>query len=363
MSLVITAWDTSLGIAVCEGRAITKVHGNKIPVREDQTKLSRLADGSILGLTGGLRDGYDSTTMRESLVTDPLRRDIHAEAETHTFREMRFVIPRLLAEYAVKYPELGFGVSLLGNDGGKVRGAAWSSNGAVYDPADTPGVRASILGCNEAVNREATEAVRKVTANQSILPFGMHIALENIIKNLARRHVELNDHISVEFVSACAGADGFCLNTLEPREAGSDQTANHTAASIYHFPSSTVSVPVNGSVTVASVTISSAGPNDVFLLFWSLLSSNSTNVQVQVDGVGGWQYCSNQKPTGQAAFGYVTGLAAGPHTVSVIGSAGEYGDTYLESGCSLLTMQISGAGGGFVSAPVGGQLMSRPALN
>src|SRR5581483_11819873 len=204
MSLVIAAWDESIGIAVCEGRAIVKVNGTKVPMREDCSKLSRLPDGSILGLTGGLREGFSSTTMCDALVTEPLRREIHAQAKGRTFREMCSVIPVLLTEYGVKYPELGFGVSLLGDDNGKIRGAAFSSNGQSSGPSKT-GVDANILGLNQAASDEATAAVRRYFAGTTrayLDGVKACAAFERIIKDLASRHVELNDHVQFEFIGA-----------------------------------------------------------------------------------------------------------------------------------------------------------------
>lgn len=63
MSLIITAWDKSWGVAVCEGRAIAIQNGVKVPAVEDHSKLSLLPDGSVLGITGGFRKGHTRTSM------------------------------------------------------------------------------------------------------------------------------------------------------------------------------------------------------------------------------------------------------------------------------------------------------------
>lgn len=157
MSLVMTVWDKSVGVAVCEGRAVAKVNGVKVPASEDCSKLTRLRDGSILGLTGGLRDGYESTAMPDAIVTEPLRRAIHAAPGG--FRELCGVIPKLIAEYGGKYPELGFGVSLLGNDSGTIRGASWSTSCPESLPDSD--VNVNVLGLSEDANREALQAARR----------------------------------------------------------------------------------------------------------------------------------------------------------------------------------------------------------
>ena len=68
MSLVIVVWDKSVGIAVSEGRAcVRRQNGEWIPVLEDRCKITRLRDGSVLGVTGD--------------ICEPLREAIKAEAE------------------------------------------------------------------------------------------------------------------------------------------------------------------------------------------------------------------------------------------------------------------------------------------
>lgn len=190
MSLVITIWDKSVGIAVCEGRAIAKVNGEKIPVREDCSKLSRLADGSILGLTGALRPGYETTSFPNGAVTDGLRREIYELSETHGFRELCAVMPDLLADYGLKYPELSFGISLLGNDDGTIRGASFSSTCPACIP-DGSDVSANVLGLSEAANQEAAIAVRKYIASKPrnfVRVVEAANALREIISDLATRY-------------------------------------------------------------------------------------------------------------------------------------------------------------------------------
>ena len=202
MSLVITMWDKSIGIAVSDGRAVTVTNGTKIPAREDHSKISRLPDGSVLGLTGGLRDG--AVTSLSGVITEPLRREIHAASAGHTFRELCERIPRLLAEYRVKYPELTFGVSLLGNDNGTIRGAAYTSDTAA--PWDESDIGSNVLGLSADANTEAAKLVREYTASR--LPRNyVHLtdaysALKRIVTDVSRRHIELNDRIFCEVIAA-----------------------------------------------------------------------------------------------------------------------------------------------------------------
>jgi hypothetical protein len=47
MSLVISAWNKSVGIALCEGRVGAWIDGKYVPTEEDHSKLTRLASSSF----------------------------------------------------------------------------------------------------------------------------------------------------------------------------------------------------------------------------------------------------------------------------------------------------------------------------
>jgi len=329
MSLVITVWDKSLGIAVCEGRAIAKVNGTKIPVCEDHSKLSRLPDGSILGLTGGLRPGYEATAM-DGVVTEPLRCAIHAKAETHGFRELCGVIPELLTEYGTKYPELAFGVSLLGNDNGAIRGASWSSTCPACIPEGSD-VSANVLGLSAEANHEALDAVNQYIA---AMPRNyVHVAdtvkvLQGVIKDVAARHVELNDHLQVE-----------CVTTSEKREALdwsgllTDGSTLTTAGVITQTAQTSMAAALNtgsfAAIPGLSFTVTTASTNDVYnisaMLILLATSAAQAEIELLVDGSGAakqnvtFSLAGTGVPIYAPFLASVTGLSAGTHTLQFYG--------------------------------------------
>lgn len=333
MSLVMTAWDKSWGVAVCEGRAVAIENGAKVPVAEDHPKLSRLPDGSVLGITGGFRKGHARTSLCGA-VTEPLRRDIHAKAETRGFSELCVTIPELLSEYGAKHPELGFGVSLLGTHAGVVQGAAWSSGGGAYMPTDTDHVHGSVLGLTDAINQEATDAMRLHfnSTDRRYLDAATPLALEQIIRDLAGRHVELNDRIHVETVLAPATTtDGFCLNTLEPKEAGANVTANHVlTSSVNQSMAAAISTSGFGPISGLGWTVNAQSSSDVYniqaVLILLATSYSSAEIQLRVDGAAVKQdmtfsLAGSGLPMYVPFIASITGLSAGSHTLQFYGYA------------------------------------------
>src|SRR6185312_249024 len=98
MSLVITAWNSSVGIAVSEGRALGYVNGERVPVSEDYGKLLRLPNG-VLGFAGRLREGFPVSNALADVIADHLLPDVRAAREMG-FSGLCEFIPALLKEYA-----------------------------------------------------------------------------------------------------------------------------------------------------------------------------------------------------------------------------------------------------------------------
>lgn len=330
MSLIITAWDKSWGVAVCEGRAIAIQNGVKVPAVEDHSKLSLLPDGSVLGITGGFREGHSRTSMC-GVVTEPLRREIHAKAETQGFKDLCITIPELLAVYRAKYPELGFSASLLGTDDGVVRGAAWSSNGAMYMPTDTAKVHASVLGLTDEINQEVTDALRLHFngTDRRYLAAQAPIALGEIIKDLAGRHVELNDRIHFETVLAPAiTTDGFCLNTLEPKESGANVTSGHVLSYLATQTATATASATAVSIPGLAFSFNAASASDEYNFFGSMLGAQTAGTVGAVCQIALWVDGVSKRtsvvayPTlnGETSTSFVmslTGLTAGAHTVQM----------------------------------------------
>lgn len=344
MSLVIMARDKSVGIAVCDGRAVAYVNGSKVPVCEDASKLSSLPDGTILALTGGLRDGYETTTMRGH-ATEPLRWDIHAAAEGRTFAEVCAIIPDILAKYRAEYPELGFGVSMLGNDGGTVRLISWTSGKdeiECLDDADAD-ITSNVIGLSKEANEEAARAVRNyfVSANRDYL----HVndtcrAFRKIIEELASRHIELNDKISFDCIVASENErEVFDLTKLLACADGSSATtAARVSTSKASITGGGVSVPYNTLTSLPGLawTVSPNESNkDVYNISGFLQASGTmagelqSQVFIYVDGNEATNYGdggvyavvpgSTVSPfmASGSFLGVVSGLSVGTHTIQV----------------------------------------------
>lgn len=346
MSLVIAARDRAIGIAISEGRAVAYVNGSKVPVCEDASKLSRLADGSILALTGGLRDGYETTTMRgESVSTEPLRRDIHAAAETRTFPEICAIIPDLLAKYRATYPELGFAVSLVGNDGGKVRMVSWSSGRDEIECREDSDadMTSNVIGLSNEANKEASRAVREyfMSAKRDYLHINeTFAAFRKIIEDLASRHVELNDHIRYEAVVASEEErEVFDITRMLACTDGSNvTTAARVSTSKATITGGSVSVPYNTLTALPGLawTVSPNESNkDTYNISGFLQASGNmagelqSSIYIYVDGNQATNYGdggvyavipgSTVSPfmASGSFLGVVSGLSAGTHTIQV----------------------------------------------
>jgi hypothetical protein len=124
MSLVITVWDKSVGIAVSEGRIAAKIDGEYVPIEENYSKLTRLANGGVLGITGNFREGFPIVTPLRDAVEQHLRPSIVKAASSTDFRGLCQFIPALLRKIFASYPGLIFCVSLIGIEDGTVRGGA-----------------------------------------------------------------------------------------------------------------------------------------------------------------------------------------------------------------------------------------------
>jgi len=134
--------------------------------------------------------------------------------------------------------------------------------------------------------------------------------------------------------------DGFCLNTLEPKEAGSDATKNHVLSSSVQ-PSSALAI---NSATPQAVpgfgwTVTASGTSDVFNIYvnpqvsvntWG--STTTLAMAIVVDGnssspvfSSSWQYYQDSGKLSSVSpsfVGTVTGLAAGTHTIKIYAWSG-----------------------------------------
>lgn len=128
-------------------------------------------------------------------------------------------------------------------------------------------------------------------------------------------------------------SDGFCLNTLEPKEAGADKTLSHIATSVQSL---SANVSTNGTTPVAAPGLSWTVPvqatSDVVnisasLLFISASSTATSEVWVYavVDGntaspsASQAYFCPNSSlfPLNASFFASITGLSAGSHTIAL----------------------------------------------
>jgi hypothetical protein len=226
---------------------------------------------------------------------------------------------------------MGFSASLLGTSDGVVQGAAWSSNGATYRPTDTANVHASVLGLTDEINQEATDAIRLHFSgtDRRYLAAQTPIALENIIKYLAARHVELNDRIQFETVFAPAiTTDGFCLNTLEPKEGGANVTSGHVLTSLATQTTTATASSLAVSIPGLGFSLNAASTSDVYNLFGSMLGAQTAGtvgavcqIALYVDGVNKRTsvvaYPTLNGETSTSFTMSLTGLTAGAHTIQM----------------------------------------------
>lgn len=390
MSLVITVWDSSAGVAVCEGRALGYVNGAYVPVDEDYSKLVRLPNGNILGFAGRVRDGYPlADSPLSGVIAGHLLPAISQAARGVDFRGLCAVIPTLLKEYAVKWPGLLLFVSLLGTDDGIVRGGAWDSDGSAVVPT-TAAVTWQILGPAELSGKAHT----LVRASLGIIgglknPALAGESLQNIIQVLAASSDKINGNTRLEYLhadtpvtaltadmirtgtldasavsvvninasnintgtlaaSAVQFPDGTTLNNTIVDELV-DQTVNHITAKSVNMPASAVTVPAHSiNVPVATITVDVAGTLDIVRLIIALGSSDSSHVAftASFSWIG----------QGNLRFALLTGLSAGSHTFYIYGSNVTSTDDTVEAQCgaAIQIEHVSGPTGGFVSAPRSG---------
>jgi hypothetical protein len=201
----------------------------------------------------------------------------------------------------------------------------------------TPGVHASVLGLTEAINTEATAALRVALKERDYLRVTSALPVTEIIQSLAKRHIELNDR--VQLYPVCLQkpplyADGFCLNTLEPAQAGSDVTADHILTASANLSSSlTLSSSSWQAVPGLAFTVSTDGTSDVYNFngFVSISFGTADNTTISlgifVDGSGAGATEANYPvvvymPSGTNSvtlpyFASLTGLSAGAHTLAL----------------------------------------------
>ena len=187
MCLVISVFDKSRACVVSEGRRSVQTPSGFLAVREDVFKIKRLPDGSVLGLTGDT-----------SVITE-LRAAI--EARAGSFSETSAAIS-VLSEFVARYPNALISVSLIGDDGGKIRGLAWGSKMPTTAPYESAGDVAVIVQGYSETETEAFAAVSKLIARHRSLPASIAAHLTRIIADLATRHTEINTNLHFLTVEA-----------------------------------------------------------------------------------------------------------------------------------------------------------------
>ena len=256
MSLVITTWNESMGIAVSEGRVGKWVDGKYVPTDENRSKLARLPNGCVLGIAGHSRKGFPAYASLLD-VFEGLRSAIVLVARSTGFRELSVIIPALLDECSRKHPELFYCVTLIGNDNGTVRGAAFDSDGKKNLPT-ARGVTWQILSPSAELSREVDVAMRT-----ALKPIGLRDAgvagkvLENIIRTFATRYPDINGNTFIETISAsCPGiglsmnADNITTGTLDATQVVfSDGSSLNTASRVLTSTSTISSAVIASSTT------------------------------------------------------------------------------------------------------------------
>lgn len=374
MSLVITAWDKSVGIAVCDGRACGHVDGKRAVVSEDYSKLARLPNGGVLGFAGRLRAGYPVSNLLADVLTDHLIPAVTLASRDTGFRGLCDFIPNQLKQYAARWPDVLLFVSLLGTDEGVVRGGSWDSDGEAVVPM-TSAVTWQILGPAE-LSAQADMAVR---ASLSLIgglrnPIVAGESLQNIIRALATISDEINDHTLVEFIRpevTALTADLITTGTLDASavdvvniDASNISTGTLSASKVL-FPDGSalttasrvltsqingtaVSAPSGSTTAIPGLgwSVTAAGSSDTFNLNGVVnMGPSGANITfkflVCVDGNTSTDYgsgavyympgTSSEEPA-FPFFGSVTGLSAGAHTIQVyiapLGGAGDAGGSW-----------------------------------
>jgi hypothetical protein len=137
-------------------------------------------------------------------------------------------------------------------------------------------------------------------------------------------------------------SDGFCLNTLEPKEAGANVTSAHVLTSVaYQQSTATASNASNPGTLIAGLAFSlnAASTTDTYNLFGSISGGQTAgtpgsgcNVNLYIDGVYNQavqiSYSALNGTVSNAFVMSVTGLSAGAHTFKFYLSAGNAGQTF-----------------------------------
>jgi hypothetical protein len=132
-------------------------------------------------------------------------------------------------------------------------------------------------------------------------------------------------------------------------ETGADKTLNHVLTTAAFGPPS--SVTGNGTITLFAWDVISNDPSDVFNLSAECSvqfpASDTINLYAYADGTKrfGYGQCTSQNssyPQNVPFIGSVTGLAAGPHTITLtFETGGIFSATIIENTCYTLLQQIS----------------------
>lgn len=378
MSLVITAWNPSVGIAVCDGRALGYQDGERVIASEDYYKLARLPNGGILGFAGRLREGYPIVNSLMDVIENHLLPDVSLAAREMEFSRLCRFIPERLKAYAARWPELLLFVSLLGSDGDNgIRGGAWDSNGGAQVLTE-PGTHWLILGPEtlaEYAHIAVPSALRVIGGLRN--PSRAGDVLQGIIRRLAASNDDINDHTRAEYLFSQSGVDArssaahvpafaeltadlITSGTLDASlvdvvniNASNIDTGTLSADKVLFPDGSDMTTAARVQTSNAKLTTASSLPSSQWIpvngLAWNVQAESASdvyNVQgvgsisiggtagtgmvrfgVFVDGNTGTNYGSGfiyasmptsaQVSASGAYFGSITGLTAGTHTIQV----------------------------------------------
>jgi hypothetical protein len=365
MSLVISAWNKSVGIALCEGRVGAWIDGKYVPTEEDHSKLTRLPNDGILGIAGHSRKGFPAYASLLDVCAGHLRPAIVQAAQSMGFRELSQIIPALLAECNKICPELFFCVSLLGTDNGTVRGGAWDSDGKVSVPTATDDITWLILSPSAEFSGEVDAAMRECLKYIRLQdPAITGEVVQNIIRTLAVCHPDINDHMWMEVISACPvvsmNANNITTGTMSASKVlFGDGTALTTASRVINTRKwgSGSAVTLSGTMQALagySFSVTAQSANDVFNLQFvvqaTLAAGASTGSMLLFAIVDGntsspadsqtfnFAVPATAASTNVTASGFltVTGLSAATHTISIYASANGSMSANPASGSVLL---------------------------
>jgi len=149
--------------------------------------------------------------------------------------------------------------------------------------------------------------------------------------------------------------DGFCLNTLEPKEAGANVTSAHVlTAMARQTATATASSASNPGTSISGLTFSlnAASTSDVYNFFGSISGEQTAgtpgygcNINLYVDGVYNqavqFSYATLNGMVSNAFVMSLTGLSAGAHTLQFYLSAANAGETFQTYvGSNILCQRI-----------------------